>query len=249
MKTILLTSLLSALSLAALADPKADVKAAATKLAEASSYTWTAKTEMANSQFPATTLTGKAEKGGFAVITSERDGNTTMAIRKGEKGVVKVEGEWKTAEDLRGGGGNDSLRGSGGNDLGGGGGGGGGFRGGMLLRTQMPAEDAPKMVERMKELKDMDGYVGGDLTEAGAKELLAFRGRPGGNAPEPKNAKGFAKFWLKDGAIAKMEVKVSGTITMQNDDRDVSRTTTYEFKDIGSTKVEVPADAKSKIGS
>lgn len=233
MKTILLTSLLSALSLAALADPKADVKAAATKLAEASSYTWTAKTEMANSQFPATTLTGKAEKGGFAVITSERDGNTTMAIRKGEKGVVKVEGEWKTAEDLRGGGG----------------GGGGGFRGGMLLRTQMPAEDAPKMVERMKELKDMDGYVGGDLTEAGAKELLAFRGRPGGNAPEPKNAKGFAKFWLKDGAIAKMEVKVSGTITMQNDDRDVSRTTTYEFKDIGSTKVEVPADAKSKIGS
>lgn len=234
MKTILLTSLLSALSLAAMADPKTDLKAAATKLAEASSYTWTAKTEMANSQFPATTLTGKAEKGGFAVITSERDGTTTMAVRKGEKGVVKVEGEWKTAEDLRGGGG---------------GGGGGGFRGGMLLRTQMPAEDAPKMLERVKELKDMDGYVGGDLTEAGAKELLAFRGRPGGNAPEPKNAKGFAKFWLKDGAIAKMEVKVSGTITMQNEDRDVSRTTTYEFKDVGSTKVEVPADAKSKIGS
>jgi hypothetical protein len=95
----------------------------------------------------------------------------------------------------------------------------------------------------------MDGYVGGELTEAGAKELLAFRGRPGGNAPEPKNAKGFAKFWLKDGAIAKMEVKVSGTISMQNEDRDVSRTTTYEFKDVGSTKVEVPADAKSKIGS
>lgn len=234
MKTILLTSLLSALSLVALADPKSDLKAAATKLAEASSYTWTAKTEMANSQFPATTLTGKAEKGGFAVITSERDGNTSMAVRKGEKGVVKVEGEWKTAEDLRGGGG---------------GGGGGGWRGGMLLRTQMPAEDAPKMLERVKELKDMDGYVGGELTEAGAKELLAFRGRPGGNAPEPKNAKGFAKFWLKDGAIAKMEVKVSGTVTMQNEDRDVSRTTTYEFKDVGSTKVEVPADAKAKIGS
>lgn len=234
MKTILLTSLLSALSLVALADPKSDLKAAATKLAEASSYTWTAKTEMANSQFPATTLTGKAEKGGFAVITSERDGNTSMAVRKGEKGVVKVEGEWKTAEDLRGGGG---------------GGGGGGWRGGMLLRTQMPAEDAPKMLERVKELKDMDGYVGGELTEAGAKELLAFRGRPGGNAPEPKNAKGFAKFWLKDGAIAKMEVKVSGTVSMQNEDRDVSRTTTYEFKDVGSTKVEVPADAKAKIGS
>jgi hypothetical protein len=234
MKTILLTSLLSALSLVALADPKSDLKAAAAKLAEASSYTWTAKTEMANSQAPAATLTGKAEKGGFAVITSERDGNTTMAVRKGEKGVVKVEGEWKTAEDLRGGGG---------------GGGGGGWRGGMLLRTQMPAEDAPKMLERVKELKDMDGYVGGELTEAGAKELLAFRGRPGGNAPEPKNAKGFAKFWLKDGAIAKMEVKVSGTISMQNEDRDVSRTTTYEFKDVGSTKVEVPADAKSKIGS
>ena len=43
------------------------------------------------------------------------------------------------------------------------------------------------------------------------------------------------KYWLKDGAISKLEVKVSGTVTMQNEDRDVSRTTTYEFKDLGST--------------
>lgn len=234
MKKLLITTLASALSIAAFADPKADVKAAATKLADAPCYSWTAKTEMANSQFPATTVVGKADKGGFAVLTSERDGTTTVAVRKGEKGVVKIDGEWKTAEDLR---------------AGGGGGGGGGFRGGMLLRNALPAEDAVKMVDRIKDLKETDGCLSGDLTEAGAKELLAFRGRPGGNAPEPKNAKGSIKYWLKDGALAKVEVKISGTVTMQNEDRDISRTTTYEFKDVGSTKVEVPADAKAKIGS
>lgn len=232
MKTLLLTSLLSAVSLAVLADPKADVKAATAKLTDAASYTWTAKTEMANSQFPATTITGKAEKGGYAVISSERDGTTTVAVRKGEKGVVKMDGEWKTAEDLRGGGG-----------------GGGGMRGGMLLRAVLPGEDAAKMLDRVKELKDLDGYVFGDLTEAGAKELLAFRGRPGGGGPETRGAKGSVKYWLKDGTIAKMEVKVSGTMTFQDQDRDISRTTTYEFKDVGSTKVEVPAEAKAKLGS
>ncbi len=235
MKTLLITTLASALSFSAFADPKGDVKAASAKLADAACYTWTAKTEMANSQNPPSTITGKADKGGFAVITSERDGTTTTAVRKGEKGVVKADGEWKTAEDLRA--------------AAGGGGGGGGGRGGMLLRTPLPADDLAKMVERAKELKAMDGCICGDLTDAGAKELLSFRGRPGGNAPEPKNAKGSIKYWLKEGTIAKMEVKVSGTVTMQNEDRDVSRTTTYEFKDIGSTKVEVPADAKAKIGS
>jgi len=234
MKTLLVSTLVSALSLAAFADPKDDVKAAAAKLAAAPCYSWTAKTEMANSQFPPSTIMGKAEKGGFAVVSQERDGNTTMAVLKGDKGVVKVEGAWKTAEELR---------------AGGGGGGGGGFRGGMLLRTRLPGDDAGKLVEKVKELKAADGVISGDLTDEGAKELLSFGRRPGGNAPEPKDAKGSVKYWLKDGQIAKMEVKVSGKMTIQNEERDISRTTTYELKDVGATTVDVPAEAKTKLGS
>jgi hypothetical protein len=36
-------------------------------------------------------------------------------------------------------------------------------------------------------------------------------------------------------------------MTVNGEDRDVDRTTTIEIKDIGTTKVEVPAEAKSKL--
>lgn len=237
MKLILTTTLLSALSLATcLADPKADVKAAAGKLAEAANYTWVTTTEMPGSQFTPGKITGKAEKGGFAVVSQEREGNTTVAVLKGDKGVVKTDDGWKTAEEVRA-------------AAQGGGGGGGGMRGAMLLRSRPLAEEAGKLVDRVKELKEADGAIGGDLTEEGAKDLLSFGRRPGGQGPETKNAKGSVKYWLKDGQISKLQVKVSGTISRNGEDRDMNRTTTYEVKDIGTTKVEVPEEAKKKIGA
>jgi hypothetical protein len=41
-------------------------------------------------------------------------------------------------------------------------------------------------------------------------------------------------------------LKVSGTVTRNGDDRDVDRTTTVEIKDVGTTKITVPDEAKSK---
>ncbi len=241
MKTILITTLVSALSLTAFADPKADVKAAAAKLTDAACYTWTAKTDIEGAQYTPGVITGKADKGGYAVISQEREGNVTMAVMKGEKGVVKTDSGWHTAEELRA-------------AAQGGGGGGGAMRTAALLRTRPPAEDAGKMVDKTQGLKVVDGAIVGDLTEAGAKELLAFGrgGRAGGQnqPPEAKNAKGSVTYWLKDGQIAKMQVKLSGTMTTRNgEDRDIARTTTYEIKDIGTTKVDAPAEAKAKLGS
>lgn len=237
MKLILTSTLITALSLATcLADPKADVKAAAGKLADAPNYTWVTTTEMPGSQYTPGKITGKAEKGGYAVVSQERDGNTTMAVMKGDKGVVKTDDGWKTAEELRA-------------AAQGGGGGGGGMRGAMLLRSRPLADEAGKMVDRVKELKEADGALSGDLTEEGAKELVAFGRRPGGQGPEAKNAKGSVKFWLKDGQLSKVQVKVSGTMSRNGEDREVNRTSTYEIKDIGTTKVEVPEDAKKKLGA
>jgi hypothetical protein len=61
------------------------------------------------------------------------------------------------------------------------------------------------------------------------------------------NAKGSVKFWVKDGVISKYEFKVSGTVTMGGNDRDVDRTTTVEIKDVGTTKLALPDEAKSKL--
>jgi hypothetical protein len=236
MKRLLTPLFLLATSALCLADTKQDLLAAARKVADAPSYTWTTSTEIDGGNWTPATITGKSQKGAFAVVTSEREGTVTTAVMKGEKGVLKTDDGWKTAEDLR--------------NAGGGGGGGRGNRGAMLLRTRLPADDVVKMVENLGELKTADGVISGDLTEKGAKEMLSLgRGRQGGQAPEAKNAKGSAKFWVKDGSLTKVQVKVSGTISFNGEDRDMGRTTTHEIKDVGTTEVKVPEDASKAIGS
>jgi simple sugar transport system substrate-binding protein len=120
-----------------------------------------------------------------------------------------------------------------------------------LAKGTLVAIQNAKLADKVKELKASDGVVSGDLTEEGAKELAAFGrgGRPGGQAPEPKNAKGSVKYWLKEGQISKVQVKISSTVNIQGEDRNMTRTTTYELKAVGTTKVEVPEEAKKKIGA
>ena len=92
-----------------------------------------------------------------------------------------------------------------------------------------------------------DGVYSGDLTSAGAKQLMTFRMRGGGNGPEVSDAKGSAKFWVKDGVLSKYQYNVKGTVSFNGNDRDVDRTTTVEIKDLGSTKVTVPEEAQKKL--
>jgi hypothetical protein len=226
------TLLVSALTLCAIAslraDPKSDLQAAAKKLADAPSYSWVAKTEIEGGQYTPAPVLGKAEKGGYAVLTTEREGTVTTAVHHGTAAVVKTDDGWKTSEELQGGGG-----------------GGRGMRGGNLLRAKRPDAELASLAEKVKELRASDGAISGDLTEAGAKELMTF-GRGGQNGP--KNAKGSIKVWLKEGAVAKMEVKTSGTMSRNGEDRDFASTRTVEIKDVGTTKLEVPEDAKKKLG-
>jgi hypothetical protein len=124
------------------------------------------------------------------------------------------------------------------------------MRGAVLLRTRPPADDVLRMVDKTGELKSAEGVISGNLTEAGAKELMSWgRGRPGGQAPEPRNAKGSVKFWVKDGQLSKIQVTVSGTMSFNGEDRDIERTSTHEIKDVGTTEVKVPEEASKALGS
>jgi hypothetical protein len=69
----------------------------------------------------------------------------------------------------------------------------------------------------------------------------------GGGGAEVSGAKGSVKFWIKDGVLAKYQTKVQGTVSFNGNDRDVDRTTTVEIKEVGATKVDVPASASKKI--
>jgi hypothetical protein len=226
------------------ADFKADVTSAAKKLADKDNYSWKQSTENAGGGgggFGGGAAEGKTQKDGLIWVSREgRNNNTVVSFKKGDKGAVKTQDGWQSLAELA------ANQG----DAGGGGGGGGGRGrfGAMAMRNlKAPAEQAADLVSKAKDLnKEGDAY-GGDLTEDGAKSLLSFGGRGGGNGPEISGAKGSVKFWLKDGLLAKYEMKVKGTVSFNGNDRDVDRTTTVEIKDIGSTKIEVPDEAKKKL--
>jgi hypothetical protein len=117
----------------------------------------------------------------------------------------------------------------------------------MLQTFKAPAEEAADLTAKTKELKSADGAYSGDLTIEAIKELLRFGRRSGGTPPEVSGAKGSVKFWLKDGALAKYEYSVQGTVTFNGNDRDVDRKNTVEIKDVGTTKVTVPEEAAKKL--
>lgn len=232
------------------ADAKDDVKAAAKKLADASGYSWKATTEAAGGgggggggggRFGGPTE-GKAVKDGTICLKMTRGENTTEAFKKGDKGAVKTQDGWQSLADLAPAGGG-----------GGGGGGGQGMPGRFMARTlqnyKAPAEEAADMAGKVKELmKEGDAWIGA-MTEEGAKSLMTFGRGPGGggNAPEISGAQGKVKFWIKDGVLAKYEYNVKGTVSFGGNDREVDRTTTVEIKDVGTTKLEVPDEAKKKM--
>jgi hypothetical protein len=216
-----------------------DVKSAAKKLADAGGYAWKATTEMGGGagggRFGGPTE-GKTVKDGTVCLMMTRGDNTTEAFLKGEKGAIKTQDGWQSLAELSEGDG----------------GGGGGQRGAgrWMARTltayKTPAAEAGELAGKVKELKkEGDAYVG-QLTEEGAKSLMTM-GRGGANAPEVSGAKGSVKFWIKDGVLAKYEYKVQGTVTWNNNDREIDRTTTVEIKDVGSVKLDVPEEVKKKM--
>lgn len=246
-------AVLAGSSIVASAAPRDEVADAAKKLGEANSYSWKSNSEMAGGggggqgrgRFGGPTE-GKTEKGGFTHLSMTRGENTIEAVMKGEKGAVKTQDGWKSFEEAA------SEQGGQGQ---------GGARGGRFLARTLqsfkaPAAEAQSLAEKTKDLtKSGDAYAA-ELTEEGAKELLSFRGgRRGGRGgndanstpPTATNAKGTAKFWVKDGVLTKYEYNVKGTMSFQGNDVDVDRTTTVEIKDVGSTKVTVPEEAKGKL--
>jgi len=226
--------------IAADSGPKDDVRAAAGKLAANSNYSWKTTVETAGGggggggRFRPGPTEGKTEKDGFTFLSMTRGDNTMEAVLKGGKGALKTPDGWKSlAEATEGGDGQPNPT---------------RFIGRMLQNFKTPAAQAEDLAAKAKELKKSDDAYAGELTEEGAKELLTFGPRPGGgNAPTPGNAKGSVKFWVKDGVLAKYEFKVQGTINFNGNEVDIDRTTTVEIKDVGSTKVDVPEEAKKKV--
>ena len=223
-------ALFAAWSLSAAA-AKDDLTAAAKKLGEQANYSWKSTvTVPADSPFHPGPTEGKVEKDGYLDVKSSFGDNSYEVVKKGDKAAfTNRDGEWQTPADVEG------EQGP------------GRFMASMVRNLKAPAEQAVEIAAGVKELKADSDAVGGDLTEDAAKNLLRFRRGGGGGGPTITDAKGSAKFWLKDGALVKFEFKVSGKVEFNGNEMNQDRTTTVEIKDVGTTKIEVPAEARKKL--
>jgi hypothetical protein len=234
-----LMALLAAPLLAADASPKADVKNAAAALGNQTNYSWRSTVEVGNnSRFRPGPAEGRTQKGGYTTLLMSFGDNTNEAVLKGTNGALKTpDNGWQSlaeaAKDDGGGGFNPTL-----------------FLARSLQNFKAPAVQAADLCDQTKDLKKDTNGISGDLTEDGAKALLVFRprgGSGGGEGATVSNAKGWAKFWIQDGKLAKFQFHLQGTVSFNGNDRDVDRTTIVEIKDVNSTKIEVPDEAKKKL--
>jgi len=223
-------ALLAGSLIAADSSPKDEVANAARKLGGQTNYTWkTTVVVPEDAQFKPGPTDGKTEKGGFTHVKMSLFDNPMQIVLKGTNAAyTDQDGAWQSLAQAEGGGAGPGQ-----------------FMGMMARNLQTPSEEAVELAGFAKELKkDGDAYSS-DLTEEGAKAKLNFR--RGGAGATVTNPKGSVKFWLKDGALIKYEFKVKGTVSWNGNDFDNDRTTTVEIKDVGTTKMEVPEEAKKKL--
>ena len=220
-----------------------DVVAAAKKLKDTNNYSWKTTTENAGGggggggggQFRPGPTEGKTDKG-TTMLTVTRGDNTIEVVIQGEKGAIKTQDGWMSFEEA-----SQDQQGP------------GRFMGRMFRNFKAPADQVLEAAEKAQEgTKEGDVYTA-KLSEEAAKSMLMFGGRRGGgqggqgNGPEISNAKGTVKLWVQDGMLSKYQLHVTGTVSFNGNDRDIDRTTTTEIKDVGSTKVEIPDEAKKKL--
>lgn len=226
-------------------DDKDDVKAAAKKLADAPNYSWTSTTKNnaegaggAAGRVGGGPVEGKSEKDGVTYLVMKQGEAGYEAAFKGEKFAFKIKDQWMGSGDVPAGGAQggrpDPAM----------------FMGRLLKNIKPGAQAFGDAIDKIKDLKSQgDGLYTGEFTPEGAKDQIAPprpEGAPGA-APAVSDAKGSIKIWIKDGMLVKVESTLQGKMTFGGRERPIDRTTTTEFKDVGSTKIELPDEAKKKL--
>jgi hypothetical protein len=203
------------------------------KLKEQSSYSWVTKAELPGMPFTPEPQHGKIGKESIALVDQEFNGEAMLAAFSTNKVAVQVDGQWQAVANPNSGDFGDRAA----------------MTARFLARSGTAATEAEKLLGLVKELKaGENGLWSGELTEKGAAGFLTFGPRNGG--PGPKNAKGTAKFWLKDGALSKFQTHATGTVVMfDQEERDIDLTRTVEIQDVGKTKVEIPEGAKKILAA
>jgi hypothetical protein len=248
---------------------------AAMKLPDAPNYAWvTTVVDDARTY----DITGQTDKSDFSLVTmpmvsavrrragrgSANSDNQVEAVFLGaERCVISTPEGWRTPEELKSA---ASSERSGPYPGGPGGGSGIGFpgnnsrgrgrRGGppqaysnLQLNLSRPHEEIGVIVGSHTDIKAEGEIVSGTLSDTGAKLLLVHAGQ---NELTPLSAAGTFRLWIRDGALVKYEVTLTGKIAVETPNArrevEVNQTSTTELRAVGTTKFEIPAEARKKLG-
>ncbi len=225
-------ALLAGALYAADSSPKDQITGAAKQLADKPNYSWTTTMKEGDgspSRIPS--ISGKADKAGLTYLSFEVGGIPVEVYMNGQKGTAKALEGWQSFDEVAQTSSTAAaiVR--------------------FLRNYKAPATEVASLSDKVKEAKEADGAISGDLKEDAAKELLTSgaRRREGQEPPKIENPKASVKFWLANAIPAKYEVHVQGKVTAGEREMDVDRTSTVEIKDAGATKLEIPAEAKAKL--
>ena len=195
---------------------------------------------------------GKLRRTDIRQLTIQMRDNSFDVIIKGDKAAIKTDSGWKSAAEILAvppdGGGPPPPE----------------WRAAMVARNlRTPAELAEENLDGLQNIQKTDDGYTADLTADAAKQQLSF-GRDVGqrqhlptqatHPPPPQfditSPKGSVKLTVKDGNLTQVEFHISGSVSFNGGDpRDVDITRTTAIKDVGSTTLDVPDEAKAKLGS
>jgi hypothetical protein len=230
--TIGIVGLLAHTLTAADPTPTEKMANAAKQLAEKPNYSWTMTMKEADgSAGRLGPIDGKADQGGTTYLSFSIGGIPVEVYLKGEKGAARALEGWQTLDEIAQTSGTAAavVR--------------------FLRAYKAPGVESAGLSEKVKEVKESDGVLSGELKEEAAKDLLTrgARRREGQEPPKVENPKGSVKLWVQNGTVSKYEVNLQGKVTAGDRETDVNRTTTIEIKEPGTTKLEIPAEAKPKM--
>ncbi len=220
-------------------DPKAVTLAAVKNLADQPSFGWTTTAVMAEGQGPddgrGRTTTGWIEKGGFTRVAMPGASGGQEFVTRGGKAAVLHEGNWQTLEQA-------TARSAGG-PL--------GFNRRLVTEFKPPGLQAEEYIGKGATFTREGDAVTAELSAETVNELLAAGGPPGfgrrrgGGAI--KDPKGSVAFRIANGVLAGFTVKLGGSREMFGRTMKLDRTITTNITGLGTTRVDVPEDAKEIV--
>lgn len=108
-----------------------------------------------------------------------------------------------------------------------------------------PHDELAIIVSSHSNLKVEGETVTGLLGDVGARLLLV---REGQDHIKPLLAGGLFKFMVKDGVVVKYDLRLEGILLVDGKEIHVRQSSTTTVKDIGTTTLEVPEEARRKLG-